>query len=259
MPAPARRGRGRLRRGVRAVPDRLDRAQRDLHLPALGRDRAVRVAEAADRRLSRDRRIQALLIAFASARSSKARRASARRWRSAAAMLIGLGFKPLEAAKLALIGNTAPVAFGSLGIPLVTLAPVTGPRPARAQRDGRAAAAVLLADRPVLAGRGAGRLARHARGVAGVPDRRRHVSRSCSSLVSNFHGPWLVDIVGAAVSMVALVVLLRFWKPADETARRHADVPAVAVASTRPPVRPGRRGCRGCSFGVRRSSGASTR
>ena len=41
-------------------------------------------------------------------------------------MLIGLGFKPLEAAKLALIGNTAPVAFGSLGIPLVTLAHVTG-------------------------------------------------------------------------------------------------------------------------------------
>jgi len=41
-------------------------------------------------------------------------------------MMIGLGFKPLEAAKLALIGNTAPVAFGSLGIPLTTLATVTG-------------------------------------------------------------------------------------------------------------------------------------
>ena len=40
--------------------------------------------------------------------------------------MIGLGFKPLEAAKLALIGNTAPVAFGSLGIPLTTLADVTG-------------------------------------------------------------------------------------------------------------------------------------
>jgi len=41
-------------------------------------------------------------------------------------MLVGLGFKPLEAAKLALIGNTAPVAFGSLGIPLTTLHSVTG-------------------------------------------------------------------------------------------------------------------------------------
>ena len=73
------------------------------------------------------------------------------------ALMIGLGFKPLEAAKLALIGNTAPVAFGSLGMPLTTLADITGLDLHRAQRDGRAAAAGLLADRAVLAGRRAGR------------------------------------------------------------------------------------------------------
>ena len=121
------------------------------------------------------------------------------------AMMIGLGFKPLEAAKLALIGNTAPVAFGSLGIPLITLAPLTGLDLHAAQRDGRPAAADLLAHRPVLARRGAGRLARHARGLAGVPRRRRHASAIVQFVVSNFHGPWLVDIVSAAVSMVALV------------------------------------------------------
>ena len=41
-------------------------------------------------------------------------------------MLIGLGFRPLQAAILALIGNTAPVAYGALGIPIITLAKVTG-------------------------------------------------------------------------------------------------------------------------------------
>ena len=66
--------------------------------------------------LADDRRIQVLLIAFSFGAPVAI----------TAAMLIGLGFRPLPAAGLSLIGNTAPVAFGSLGIPLVTLAPLTG-------------------------------------------------------------------------------------------------------------------------------------
>ena len=134
------------------------------------------VAAATDRRhLAGDRRIQALLIAFAFGAFIEGAAGFGAPVAISGALMIGLGFKPLEAAKLALIGNTAPVAFGSLGIPLVTLAPLTGLDLHAAQRDGRPAAAALLAHRPVLAGRGAGRLARHARGLAGLPRRRRQL------------------------------------------------------------------------------------
>src|SRR5512133_1150396 len=76
--------------------------------------------------VSRDRRIQALLIAFSFGAFIEGAAGFGAPVAISGALMIGLGFKPLEAAKLALIGNTAPVAFGSLGIPLVTLAPLTG-------------------------------------------------------------------------------------------------------------------------------------
>ena len=125
--------------------------------------------------ISRDRRIQALMIAFAFGAFIEGAAGFGAPVAISGGLMIGLGFKPLEAAKLALIGNTAPVAFGSLGIPLVTHGPAHRARSAPAQRDGRPPAAALLAHRPVLAGRRAGRLAAHDRGLAGLPHRRRHV------------------------------------------------------------------------------------
>ena len=74
--------------------------------------------------VSRDRRIQALLLAFSFGAFIEGAAGFGAPVAISGALMIGLGFKPLEAAKLALIGNTAPVAFGSLGIPLVTLAPL---------------------------------------------------------------------------------------------------------------------------------------
>ena len=78
------------------------------------------------------------------------------------AMLIGLGFSPLAASGLSLIANTAPVAFGALGTPIIALAGVTGLDLLRARGDGRPAAAILLGDRAVLADLGLRRLPRHA-------------------------------------------------------------------------------------------------
>src|ERR1041384_2600504 len=75
--------------------------------------------------ISRDRRIQALLLAFSFGAFIEGAAGFGAPVAISGALMIGLGFKPLEAAKLALIGNTAPVAFGSLGIPLTTLARVT--------------------------------------------------------------------------------------------------------------------------------------
>src|SRR2546423_9733404 len=75
--------------------------------------------------ISSDRRIQALLIAFSFGAFIEGAAGFGTPVAISGALLIGLGFRPLEAAKLTLIGNTAPVAFGALGTPLVTLAKIT--------------------------------------------------------------------------------------------------------------------------------------
>ena len=77
-------------------------------------------------RLSADRRIQALLIAFSFGAFIEGAAGFGTPVAITAALLIGLGFSPLHAAGLALIANTSPVAFGALGTPIITLAAVTG-------------------------------------------------------------------------------------------------------------------------------------
>jgi lactate permease len=129
-------------------------------------------------------------------------------------MLIGLGFRPLPAAGLSLIGNTAPVAFGAIGTPLITLASVTGlPLDDLSAMVGRQLPffSVIVPFWLVAA-------------MAGFR-RTREVWPACLTaglsfavvqfLVSNFHGPWLVDIVASMVSILSLVVLLRFWQPKE--------------------------------------------
>src|SRR5580704_11466244 len=76
--------------------------------------------------LASDRRIQALLIAFSFGAFIEGAAGFGTPVAISAALLVGLGFKPLQAAGLALIGNTAPVAYGALGTPLIALASVTG-------------------------------------------------------------------------------------------------------------------------------------
>ncbi|MCX5730107.1 MAG: L-lactate permease, partial [Deltaproteobacteria bacterium] len=76
--------------------------------------------------IAADRRIQVLLIGFSFGAFIEGAAGFGTPVAISAAMLIGLGFKPLAAAGLALIGNTAPVAYGALGTPIITLAKVTG-------------------------------------------------------------------------------------------------------------------------------------
>ena len=178
--------------------------------------------------ISRDRRIQALMIAFAFGAFIEGAAGFGAPVAISGGLLIGLGFKPLEAAKLALIGNTAPVAFGSLGIPLVTMAPLTG-------LDLQQLSAMVGRQLPIFS------LIVPFWLVAAQVGRRRmlEVWPACLTaggtfaivqfLMSNLHGPWLVDIVSAAVAMVSLVALMRFWKPADEMINVTPDAPAVAA------------------------------
>ncbi|MGO8971417.1 MAG: L-lactate permease [Myxococcaceae bacterium] len=162
--------------------------------------------------LASDRRIQILLIGFSFGAFIEGAAGFGTPVAICAAMLIGLGFKPLAAAGLALIGNTAPVAFGALGIPVITLAKVTGlPVNLLAAMVGRQLPffSVIIPFWLVWAMAGfAGMLeVWPACLVAGV------FFAVPQFLVSNFHGPALVDIVASAVSIVATYVLLKFWQP----------------------------------------------
>jgi lactate permease len=164
--------------------------------------------------VSGDRRIQALLIAFAFGAFIEGAAGFGAPVAISGALMIGLGFKPLEAAKLALIGNTAPVAFGSLGTPLITLAKIT-------DLDLLDLSAMVGRQLPIFSIIVPFWLVMAQVGWRGMIA----VWPAClvtgatfaiaQFLMSNFHGPWLVDLVAAVVSMGSLVLLMRFWKPAD--------------------------------------------
>ncbi len=162
--------------------------------------------------LASDRRIQALLIAFSFGAFIEGAAGFGTPVAISAAMLIGLGFRPLQAAGLALIGNTAPVAYGALGSPLIALAGVTGlPLDMLSAAAGRILPVFSLIIPFWIIWTMAGRKAML------------EVWPACLTaggsfaimqfLVSNYHGPWLVDIAGAIVSMLSLVILLKFWQP----------------------------------------------
>jgi lactate permease len=168
--------------------------------------------------LAGDKRIQALLIAFAFGAFIEGCAGFGAPVAITGAMMIGLGFKPLEAAKLALIGNTAPVAFGSLGIPLVTLSTVTG-------LDVHALSAMAGRQLPMFSCIVPFWLIASQWGWRGMMQ----VWPAClvcgvsfaivQFLVSNYHGPWLVDIAAALVSIAALVLLLKVWHPEEKGTR----------------------------------------
>ena len=169
--------------------------------------------------VSGDRRIQALLIAFSFGAFIEGAAGFGAPVAITGALMIGLGFKPLEAAKLALIGNTAPVAFGSLGTPLTTLADIT-------HLDLLSLSAMVGRQLPIfslivpfwLVAAQVGW-----RGMLGVWPACFVTGGSfgvMQFIMSNYHGPWLVDIVSAVVAMTALVLFVKVWKPAgaDEVA-----------------------------------------
>jgi lactate permease len=159
-----------------------------------------------------DRRIQLLLIGFAFGAFIEGAAGFGTPVAICGAMLIGLGFKPLQAAGLALLGNTAPVAFGALGTPVITLAKVTGlPELQLSQMVGRQLPffSVLVPFWLVwaMAGRKATAEVWPACLTTGVS------FAVTQFLVSNYMGPTLVDIIGAVVSICCLLILLQFWQP----------------------------------------------
>jgi lactate permease len=162
--------------------------------------------------ITQDRRLQLLLIAFSYGAFFEGAAGFGTPVAVTAAILIGLGFSPLAASGLSLIANTAPVAYGALGTPIITMAKVHG-------YDLMALSAMVGRILPffsllvpfwliwAFAGRKAMLEIWPAILVSGlsfaVPQ----------FLVSNYIGPELVDVIAAISSMLCLVLFLRVWKP----------------------------------------------
>jgi lactate permease len=163
--------------------------------------------------ITQDRRLQLLLIAFSYGAFFEGAAGFGTPVAVTAAILIGLGFSPLAASGLSLIANTAPVAYGALGTPIITLAKVHG-------YDVMALSAMVGRILPffsllvpfwliwAFAGRKAMMEVWPAILVSGLS------FAIPQYLVSNYIGPELVDVIAAISSMVCLVLFLRVWKPA---------------------------------------------
>src|SRR5271157_5209957 len=162
--------------------------------------------------ITQDTRLQLLLIAFSFGAFFEGASGFGTPVAVTAALLIGLGFKPLQASGLSLIANTAPVAFGALGTPIIALAAVTGySETVLGAQVGRILPffSVLVPFWLVWAYAGYKGMKEiwPAVAVAGV------TFAVPQYLVSNFHGPWLTDIIAAVVSMFCLIMFLKVWHP----------------------------------------------
>jgi lactate permease len=173
---------------------------------------SFKVLQASLSGITDDRRLQLLLIAFCFGAFFEGAAGFGTPVAVTAGILIGLGFSPLAASGLSLIANTAPVAFGALGTPVITLAKVHG-------YDLMEVTAMIGRQLPffsllvpfwliwAFAGRKAMMEIWPAILVTGLS------FAIPQYLVSNFIGPELVDIIAAIVSMASLILFLRVWQP----------------------------------------------
>jgi lactate permease len=172
------------------------------------------VMKASVARLSGDRRIQAVLVAFSFGAFIEGAAGFGAPVAISAAFLVGLGFDPFRAAVLCLIANTAPVAWGAIGTPIKTLGAVTGlDVEALSVTAGRILPPISLFIPAWLVCTMAGW-----RATLEIWPALLVVGGSFAGAQwawSNFVGVDLVDIASAVASLVAGVLLLRFWRPRD--------------------------------------------
>jgi lactate permease len=165
-------------------------------------------------RLSSDRRIQALLVAFSFGAFIEGAAGFGTPVAITAALLMGLGFTPLYSAGLSLIANTAPVAYGAIGTPILTLGAVTGIDPMLlSAMAGRQLPIVSLIVPAWLVATMSGWKGLRGAWPAVL------VSGGSFAIVqflwSNYVGPELVDIIGGLVSLGCLALFCTVWRPAE--------------------------------------------
>ena len=179
--------------------------------------------------LTSDCRLQALLIAFAFGAFIEGAAGSGVPVAVCAAMLAGMGFDRLKAAGICLLANTAPVAFGAIGLPIITLAKTTDlPLASLSATAGRISAPLSLCVPAymvvLVAGRKGLRGVLPAAAVCGVTFALVQVT------VSNLIGPELTDILAALTAIASLVLLFHVWQPKERlSANGTAAVPAPSV------------------------------
>jgi lactate permease len=162
--------------------------------------------------LTDDRRLQAIFIAFSFGAFIEGAAGFGAPVAVAGAMLAGLGFNPFFAAGICLLANTAPVAFGSIGIPIITLAGITGlPVLSLSAMVGRLCALVSV----FIPGYLIVVMAGPARALEVLP-----AIIACGVsfagmqfLVSNFIGPELTDIMSSLTCIIVMAAVLKLWKP----------------------------------------------
>ncbi|MEK4869028.1 L-lactate permease [Niallia sp. FSL W8-1348] len=162
--------------------------------------------------ITEDRRLQALLVAFSFGAFLEGAAGFGAPVAISAALLVGLGFNPLYAAGICLLANTAPVAFGAIGIPITAVEGPTGiPALEISKMVGRQLPfiSVFIPFYLVIIMAGFKRVweVLPAILVSGIS------FAFTQYLSSNFLGPELPDILSALVSLFALVIFLKFWKP----------------------------------------------
>jgi L-lactate transport len=182
--------------------------------------------------LSQDRRLQALFIAFSFGAFIEGAAGFGAPVAISGAMLAGLGFNPFYAAGICLLANTAPVAFGSIGIPVTTLANVTGlPVLALSAMVGRLCAMISL----FIPGYLIVVMAGWKRAVEVAP-----AIIACGVsfagmqfTVSNFVGPELTDIASSLTCIAVMVVVMKVWTPRN-VMRLEGDTPVHVTGFTPP-------------------------
>nr|MBA4116513.1 lactate permease LctP family transporter [Rubrobacter sp.] len=165
--------------------------------------------------VSNDRRVQVVLIAFVFGALLEATAGFGTPVAITGALMAGLGFEPIYAASLALLSNTAPVAFGGFGIPILTAGAVSG-------LDVQELSSMVGRQTPFLALIIPGMLVTVMAGfrrmlevlplvaVAGI------AFASTQFLVSNLLGPELADLLAALITVVAVLALMAVWSPSSE-------------------------------------------
>ena len=196
-------------------------------------------------RLTEDRRVQALLVAFCFGALMEGIAGFGAPVAISAAILASLGFEPITAAVLALLANTAPVAFGSIGIPIVTLGGLTANIIGHGPQDQTpvtlALSAMVGRQLPVFSVIIPGFLIVVLAGWKRMVEVLPAVVTAGLAFaivqfaVSNYVGPELTDVIAALVSMGAVALLLRFWHPREIWGFAGDRLqPAPAIAGGRP-------------------------
>lgn len=165
-------------------------------------------------RISSDQRVQAVIIAFCFGALLEALAGFGTPVAITAVMLIALGFQPIKAAAVALVANTAPVAFGAIAIPIITLAEITGlPQEDLGAMVGRQTPVLALFVPLILVGMVDGmrgvRQAWPAAVVGGL------VFALAQFACSNYISVELTDIVASLLATGAIVALLQVWQPSE--------------------------------------------